>query len=62
MVTSLSSLVETIQGGVIPAWLRDYFIEHRDEIVNALRENGEYTFKSPEGEQITIQAEKAAAA
>jgi hypothetical protein len=62
MVTSLSNLVEMIQGGVIPAWLRDYFVEHRDEIVIALRETGKYTFKSPEGEQITIQAEKAVAA
>jgi hypothetical protein len=62
MVTSLSNLVEMIQGGVIPAWLREYFIEHRDEIVKALRENGVYTFTSPEGEQITIQSEKAVAA
>jgi hypothetical protein len=62
MVTSLSNLVEMIQGGVIPAWLREYFVEHRDEIVKALRAEGEYTFNSPEGEQITIKAEKAVAA
>jgi len=62
MVTSLSNLVEMIQGGVIPAWLREYFIDHRDEIVNALREKGVYTFNGPDGEQITIQAEKAVAA
>jgi hypothetical protein len=63
MVTSLSALVEAIQGSAIPAWMRDYFTEHREQIMKALRENGEYTFTSPENkETITIRTEKAVAA
>jgi len=42
MVTSLSNLVEMIQGGVIPAWLREYFMTIVTKIVNALREKGVY--------------------
>jgi hypothetical protein len=62
MVTTLSSLVETIQTGAIPAWLRDYVVAHKDEIVTVLDQGGSYTFKSPSGEEIVIRAEKAVAA
>lgn len=62
MVTSLSNLVEMMRRGAIPAWLRDYFVANRDEIVKTLREKGVYTFNSPDGERISIRAEKAAAA
>jgi hypothetical protein len=62
MVTTLSSLVETIQTGAIPAWLRDYVVAHKDEIEKSLNKDGSYTFKSPTGEEIVIRTEKAAVA
>ncbi len=62
MVTTLSKLVDMIQGGVVPAWLRNEVLEKRDTIAKALRENGVYVVNSPNGEQIEIRAEKRAAA
>ncbi|MGB2676824.1 MAG: hypothetical protein WAN12_07050 [Candidatus Acidiferrum sp.] len=59
MVTTLSKLVEMIQSGAVPAWVRDYILAHQDEIVIALRENGAFTIPGgPNGEQVSIRAEK----
>jgi hypothetical protein len=62
MITSFSRLVEMMQQGDVPAWLREYVNSNRDQIANALREKGVFEFRAPNGEQITIKAEKAAAA
>jgi hypothetical protein len=58
MITTLSKLVEMTQGTAIPAWLRDEVLAKKDEIAKALREKGEYTLVSPNGEQVVIRAEK----
>jgi hypothetical protein len=62
MVTSFSNLVEMMQRGAVPAWLREYVTSNREQIAHALSENGVFEFNAPDGEQITIKAEKAAAA
>jgi hypothetical protein len=62
MVTTLSKLVDMIQGGAVPAWLRNEVLEKRGTIAKALRENGVYVVSSPNGEQIEIRAEKRATA
>jgi hypothetical protein len=62
MITTLSKLVEMTQGTAIPAWLRDAVLEKKDEIVKALRENGEYTLEGQNGEKVIIRAEKQVAA
>jgi hypothetical protein len=62
MVTSLSKLVDMIQSGSVPEWFRDEVVNNREQIVRDLIDHGEYSFKSPGGEQITIYSEKEAAA
>ena len=62
MVTTLSKLVDMIQSGAVPAWLRNEVLEKRDTMAKALREKGVYVVSSPNGEQIEIRAEKRAAA
>jgi hypothetical protein len=62
MITSFSRLVEMIQQGDVPAWLREYVESNRDLIASALREKGVFEFSSPNGEPIIIKVEKAAAA
>jgi hypothetical protein len=61
MVTTLSKLVELIQAGAVPAWLRAYVLENKDKIAEALREHGEYTITGPKGEQVNIRTERLAA-
>jgi len=51
-----------MQQGAVPPWLRAYVESNRDHIASALREKGVFEFNAPNGEQITIRAEKAAAA
>ncbi len=60
MVTTLSKLVDMIQSGAVPAWLRNEVQSNRNQIAAALREKGSYTFIGPDGEQIEIRAEKQA--
>jgi hypothetical protein len=62
MVTSLSELVEMIERGSIPAWLRDAILAKKEEIAMALQAGEPYTITGPSGEQIEIRAEKRAAA
>jgi len=62
MITSFSRLVEMVQQGDVPAWLREYVNVNRDQIASDLREKGVFEFTAPNGEQITIRAEKAATA
>jgi hypothetical protein len=61
MVTTLSKLVDMIQSGAVPAWLRSYVLANKDEIAKALRENGEVTIPGPKGEEVSIRTEKSTA-
>jgi hypothetical protein len=56
MVTTFSELVEMIQVGTIPAWLRDEVLNKRAEIAESLQKNHSYTLKGPNGEQVEIRA------
>lgn len=59
MVTTLSRLVEMIQTGAVPAWLREYVLEHKEDISNGLRQRGEFTIPAgPNGEQVNIRADR----
>jgi hypothetical protein len=61
MVTSLSQLIDLIQSGAVPAWLREYVLAHKDDIAQTLRERGAFTIPGPNGEQINIRTEKTSA-
>jgi len=58
MVTSLSRLVEMMERGTIPAWLRDEITAKKAQIANALREGGEIALDGPNGERVSIRADK----
>jgi hypothetical protein len=58
MVTTLSRPVEMMERGTIPAWLRDEITAKKEQIANALREGGEITFDGPNGERVSIRADK----
>jgi hypothetical protein len=58
MVTTLSKLVEMMQRGAIPAWIRDAVVARREEISKSLNENGIYTLNGPNGERVDIRANK----
>ncbi len=63
MVTTLSQIVDMIQGGAVPAWLRNYVLEHKEEIATALREQGMFTLPAgPNGEEVSIRSDKRAVA
>ena len=62
MVTTFSDLMEMIQGGTIPAWLREQVLNNRAEIIDSLQKTHRYTLKGPNGEQIEITAAKSVAA
>jgi 23S rRNA A2030 N6-methylase RlmJ len=62
MVTTLSQLVEMIERGTIPAWLRDEITAKKDDIANALREGGMVTLNGPNGQEVRIRAERQVAA
>jgi hypothetical protein len=62
MVTTLSRLVEMMERGTIPGWLRDEITAKREQIASALRQGGEITFDGPHGERVRIRAEKQAVA
>ena len=62
MVTTLSKLVDMIERGSIPAWLREAILEKKAEIAEALQAGRPYSLKGPSGEEIEIRAEKSAVA
>jgi hypothetical protein len=62
MVTTLSKLVEMIERGTVPAWLRDEILAKKEEITKVLREGGSFTLVGPGGEKVNIRAEKSAVA
>ncbi len=61
MVTTLSKLVDMIQGGAVPAWLRDYVLANKAKIEDELRRNGTSKIPGPNGEIVNINAERRAA-
>lgn len=62
MVTTLSKLVDMIQSGAVPVWLRNEVVANRDQIASALQANGVYVLHGPNGESIEISTEKQVAA
>jgi hypothetical protein len=62
MITSLSKLVDQIEEGSVPAWLRQAVQQKKEEIVQQLRANGSYILTGPNGERVTITAKREAAA
>jgi hypothetical protein len=62
MVTTFSKLVEMMEQGAIPLWIRDAVIAHREEISKSLHEQGIYTLNGPNGERVDIRASKTAVA
>jgi hypothetical protein len=62
MVTTLSSLVDMIERGTVPAWLREEIVAKREQIANALRDGGEIELNGPNGDRVSIHAEKQAVA
>jgi hypothetical protein len=62
VVTTLSQLVDMIERGTIPSWLRDEIVAKKDQIATALSEGGEITLHGPKGENVSIRAEKQVAA
>jgi hypothetical protein len=62
MVTTLSQLVDMIERGTIPSWLRDEILAKKDEIAQALQSGGTITLSGPNGESVHISAEKQVAA
>jgi hypothetical protein len=61
MVTTFTDLIELVQGGTIPAWLREQVLSNRAAIIDALQKNHRYTLVGPNGEQVEIIAEPVAA-
>ena len=57
MVTSLSDLVEMMERGTIPYWLRDAIVAKKDEIAAAISEGREISLEGPQGERISINSE-----
>jgi hypothetical protein len=62
MVTTLSQLVEMIERGTVPTWLRDEITAKRKEISNVVRDGGEVVLSGPKGERVNIRADKQAVA
>lgn len=62
MDTTLSKLVEMIERGAVPTWLRDEILAKKDDIAKVLRDGGSFTFVGPDGEKVNITAEKNAVA
>jgi hypothetical protein len=62
MTTTLSKLVETMETGAVPAWVRDAVQAKRAEIAEELGKTGIYTLHGPSGEVVEIRAEKQHAA
>jgi hypothetical protein len=58
MVTTLSKLVDKIQGGAAPVWLPDYVLANKAKIEDELRQNGTSKIPDPHGEIVNIKAEK----
>jgi hypothetical protein len=62
MATSFSKLVQMMERGSVPKWVRTEIVAKRDEIAAALRSTGSYTLVGPNGNRFTIQADKKAVA
>jgi hypothetical protein len=58
MVTTLSRLVDMIERGTVPTWLRNEIVAKREQIANTLREGGEITLTGPDGDTVSIRGKK----
>ena len=58
MITTLSKIVETMETGSIPVWVREAVQSKRAEIIEELSRKGLYTLRGPDGEEVEIRAEK----
>ena len=54
MVTTLSNLIEMIERGTVPVWLRNEITAKSAQIERALRNGGSITLEGPDGEKIDI--------
>jgi hypothetical protein len=54
MVTTLSDLIETIERGTVPVWLRNEILAKSADIEKALRTGGSITLDGPDGEKTDI--------
>jgi hypothetical protein len=52
-----SELVESIRAATIPAWFAEHIFANKTGIALTLQKSGEYSFKSPAGQTITITYE-----
>jgi hypothetical protein len=61
MVTTLSQLVDMIERGTVPTWLRNEIMAKKEQITRALQTGGEVVLQGPNGERVNIRAERQAA-
>jgi hypothetical protein len=61
MVTTLTRLVDLIERGTVPTWLRDEIVAKKDQIAAALQAGGAITLEHGD-ERVTIRNEKQVAA
>jgi hypothetical protein len=61
MVTTLTRLVDLIERGTVPTWLRNEIVAKKDEIAAALQAGKEITLEHGD-ERVTIRSEKQVAA
>jgi hypothetical protein len=54
VVTTLSDLIEMIERGTVPVWLRNEITAQSAQIEKALRNRGSITLEGPDGEKIDI--------
>jgi|GraSoiStandDraft_48_1057284.scaffolds.fasta_scaffold704245_1 hypothetical protein len=56
MVTTLSDLIEMIERGTVPIWLRNEILAKSAAIEKTLRTGGLITLEGPNGEKIDISS------
>jgi hypothetical protein len=61
MVTTLSRLVDLIERGTVPTWLRQEILANKDKIAAALQAGETITLEHGD-ERVTIRSEKQVAA
>jgi hypothetical protein len=62
MVSDLNKLAELVEMDSLPPWMRQEIESNRDEIIQSLQNKGNFVFRGPSGEEITIRAQTKVAA
>jgi hypothetical protein len=57
MTYKFSRLIEQIKQAAIPAWLAEHVFSNKTRIALTLQKSGQYSFKSPTGDIVTIRYE-----